>query len=156
MFLTYLEIVELRKWIGHCKQEKKPLKQVSIRQGQQHKLSPKYYGPFKVAERIREVAYILELPSSSQIHPVFHISQLKKCHGKDHSVGVLPQPKEDGLLENKPMAILERRLGKVNNKPVMFVLIKWTNKPVEEAAWEIYGDLITRFPGFDAVNEAVP
>ncbi|GJX99564.1 ty3-gypsy retrotransposon protein [Tanacetum coccineum] len=133
-----------------------PHKQVSIRQGQQHKLSPKYYGPFKVAERIGEVAYRLELPSSSQIHPVFHISQLKKCHGKDHSMGVLPQLREDGLLENKPMAILERRLGKVNNKPVMFVLIQWTNKSVEEATWEIYGDLITRFPGFDAVNEAVP
>ncbi|GJY25612.1 reverse transcriptase [Tanacetum coccineum] len=108
-------------------------RQVSIRKGQHHKLSSKYYGPFKVAERIGEVAYILELPSSSQIHQVFHISQLKKCHGKDHSVGVLPQLREDELLENKPMAIMERRLGKVNNKPVMFVLIQWTNKPVEEA-----------------------
>nr|GEV54308.1 hypothetical protein [Tanacetum cinerariifolium] len=102
----------------------RPHRQVSIRQGQQHKLSPKYYGPFKVAERIKEVAYRLELPNSSQIHSVFHISQLKKCHGKDHSVGVLPQLREDGLLENKPMAILEKRLGKVNNKPVMFVLIQ--------------------------------
>nr|GEW01295.1 hypothetical protein [Tanacetum cinerariifolium] len=98
-----------------------PRRQVSIRKGQQHKLSPKYYGPFKVAKRIGEVAYKLELSNSSQIHPVFHISQLKKCHGKDHSVGVLPQLREDGLLENKPMAILERRLGKVNNKPLMFV-----------------------------------
>ncbi|GKF85730.1 hypothetical protein Tco_0253557, partial [Tanacetum coccineum] len=96
-------------------------------------LSLKYYGPFKVAERIGEVAYKLELPSSSQIYPVFHISQLKKYHGKDHSVGVLPQLREDGLLKNKPMAILERRLGKVNNNPAMFVLIQWTNKPVEEA-----------------------
>ncbi|GKE03875.1 reverse transcriptase [Tanacetum coccineum] len=87
-------------------------RQVSIRKGQHHKLSSKYYGPFKVAERIGEVAYILELPSSSQIHQVFHISQLKKCHGKDHSVGVLPQLREDELLENKPMAIMERRLGK--------------------------------------------
>ncbi|GJT42536.1 hypothetical protein Tco_0951251 [Tanacetum coccineum] len=87
-----------------------PHRQVSIRQGQQHKLSSKYYGPFKVAERIGEVAYRLELPN--------------------HSVGVLPQLREDGLLENRPMAILERRLGKVNNKPVMFVLIQWTNKPL--------------------------
>nr|GEV09935.1 hypothetical protein [Tanacetum cinerariifolium] len=96
-----------------------PHRKVSIRQGQQHKLSPKYYGHFKVAKRIREVAYRLD-------------------------VGVLPQLREDGLLENNPMATLERRLGKVNNKPIMFVLIQWTNKPVEEATWEIYGDLITR------------
>nr|GEU31245.1 hypothetical protein [Tanacetum cinerariifolium] len=78
-------------------------RQVSIRQGQQYKLSPKYYGPFKVTERIGEVAYRFELPSSSQIHLVFYISQLKKCHGKDHSVGVLPQLREDGLLENRPI-----------------------------------------------------
>nr|GEU94378.1 retrotransposable element Tf2 [Tanacetum cinerariifolium] len=132
-----------------------PHRQMSIRQGQHHKLSPKYYGPFKVAKRIGEVSYRLELPNSSQVHPVFYISQLKKCHGKDHSVGVLPRLREDGLLENKPMAILERRLGKVNNKPVMFVLIHWTNKSVEEATWKINGDLVTRFPGFDAVNETV-
>nr|GEX91735.1 hypothetical protein [Tanacetum cinerariifolium] len=81
-----------------------PHRKVSIMQGHQHKLLPKYHGPFKVAERIGEVAYRLELPSLSQIHPVFHISQLKKCHGKDHSVGVLPQLREDGLLEHKPMA----------------------------------------------------
>nr|GEX23665.1 reverse transcriptase [Tanacetum cinerariifolium] len=98
----------------------------------------------------------LKLPSSIKIHPVFHILQLKKCHGKDHSMGVLSQLREDGLLENKPMAILERRLGKANNKPVIFVLIQWTNKPVEEATWEIYCDIITRFPGFNDVNEVVP
>ncbi|GJV38096.1 retrotransposable element Tf2 [Tanacetum coccineum] len=67
---------------------------------------------FSLTEKIGEVAYRLELLSLSQIHPVFHISQFKKCHGKDHSVGVLPQLREDGLLENKPMAILERRFWK--------------------------------------------
>ncbi|GKE35528.1 retrotransposable element Tf2 [Tanacetum coccineum] len=83
------------------------------------------------------------------IRQVFHISQLKKCHGKDHHMGVLPQLREDGLLEYKPMAILERRLGKQNNRPVMFVLTQWTNRPIEEATWEINADLIARFLGFD-------
>ncbi|GJZ25979.1 hypothetical protein Tco_0570232 [Tanacetum coccineum] len=46
---------------------------------------------------------------------------LKKCHGNQHQIGVLPQMIEDGTLEHKPVAILERRLGKLNNKPVMFL-----------------------------------
>jgi hypothetical protein len=43
------------------------------------KLSPHYIGPFKILERKCEVAYQLELPNSlSDVHDVFHVSQLKK------------------------------------------------------------------------------
>nr|GEU51043.1 putative mitochondrial protein [Tanacetum cinerariifolium] len=61
------------------------------------------------------------------------VNRSLKCYLRYHSVGVLPQLREDGLLENKPMTILERRLGKVNNKPVMFVLIQWANKSDKES-----------------------
>nr|GEV66479.1 hypothetical protein [Tanacetum cinerariifolium] len=73
-------------------------------------------------------------------------TELKKCHGNQHQMGVLPQMIKDGKLAHKPVAILERRLGKLNNKPVMYVLTQWVNKPIDEATWEVYGDLITRFP----------
>ena len=44
------------------------------------KFSPRYIGPFKILERKGEVAYQLELPTRlSNVHNVFHISQLKKC-----------------------------------------------------------------------------
>jgi hypothetical protein len=43
------------------------------------KLAPRYIGPFKIVDR-KEVAYKLELPPQlSDMHDVFHVSQLKKC-----------------------------------------------------------------------------
>jgi hypothetical protein len=44
------------------------------------KLAPRYVRPFKIIDRKREVAYQLELPPQlSEVHDVFHVSQLKKC-----------------------------------------------------------------------------
>ena len=44
------------------------------------KLSPRYIGPFLIFRRVGEMAYQLELPDSlSDVHNVFHVSQLKKC-----------------------------------------------------------------------------
>ena len=43
-------------------------------------LAPRYIGPFKIIKRVGAVAYRLELPEEmSDIHNVYHVSQLKKC-----------------------------------------------------------------------------
>ncbi|WMV58946.1 hypothetical protein MTR67_052331 [Solanum verrucosum] len=58
-----------------------PMKGV-MRFGKKGKLSPRYIGPYRISKRIGNVAYELELPLElATVHPVFHISMLKKCMG---------------------------------------------------------------------------
>ena len=50
-----------------------------LRFGKRGKLSPRYIGPYRIVERIGEVAYRLELSSDlDRIHDVFHVSMLRK------------------------------------------------------------------------------
>ena len=55
-----------------------------VRFGRKGKLAPRFVGPFTIVERIGPVAYRLELPDELiKIHPVFHISNLKRVLAPD-------------------------------------------------------------------------
>ncbi|KAH0716239.1 hypothetical protein KY285_007584 [Solanum tuberosum] len=60
----------------------KPYRQNTVRLHQHPKLGRRYFGPFKILKRIGDVAYKIELPDDARMHPVFHISMLKRCIGK--------------------------------------------------------------------------
>ncbi|GAU36702.1 hypothetical protein TSUD_16140 [Trifolium subterraneum] len=67
----------------------RPYRQNSVLGRRVHKLSKRFYGPFKLIKAIGEVAFELELPPSSRIHPVFHVSQLKPCFDENAAVAVI-------------------------------------------------------------------
>ncbi|GKG46550.1 reverse transcriptase, partial [Tanacetum coccineum] len=64
--------------------------------------------------------------------------------GNTHKIGILPHYGSNGVLLAEPVAILDRRLAKVGNRAVPYVLIKWSNHSDEDAIWENYADLIQR------------
>ena len=67
-----------------------PYKQSSLKIKGHQKLAPKFYGPYKVIQKIGSVAYKLELPPSSPIHPIFHVC-IKKVIGTNiEAQNVLP------------------------------------------------------------------
>ena len=89
-----------------------PLK-ASLMSGKRKKLQPRFVGPYKIIQRVGNVAYKLELPSSlSRIHNVFHVSILKKYH-PDPSHILQPESIEiDETLtyEEKPIKLLDSKV----------------------------------------------
>ena len=56
------------------------------------------------------MAYKLELPASSQVHPVFHVSCLKKVIGENLPVQtIFPKLNKEGKIILKPEAVTEIR-----------------------------------------------
>jgi hypothetical protein len=111
------------------------------------KLSYKYFGPYQVLERIGAVAYKLHLPASSQVYPLFHVSQLKPFTVNYSPVyDELPSAPDLAASATWPEVILDRRLVCDGHAANVQVLIKWSSLSRDEATWEDYNLLKTRFP----------
>jgi hypothetical protein len=79
-------------------------------------------------EKIGKVAYKLLLPEDCQLHPILHVSQLKKHLGPTAvPTPDLPLIDEKGTIKVAPEAILNRRLIPRNNELVVQWLIQWMN-----------------------------
>jgi hypothetical protein len=103
------------------------------------KLTPRFIGPFKILEKRGEVAYQLELPPQlSDVHDVFHVSQLKKClcvPKEQVSIEDL-DAKENLSYQEYPIKILETSERVTQNKRIKMCKVHWSHHIEEEAKWE--------------------
>ncbi|KAF5468849.1 hypothetical protein F2P56_012962 [Juglans regia] len=90
-----------------------------------------------VIQKIGTVAYKLNLPPSSKIHPVFHVSSLKQNLGDQISpLPTLPPVDAEGSVQPEPELILDRRMNKLGNHASTEVLVKWYGASLEDSSWE--------------------
>ena len=117
--------------------------------GVKGKLAPRFIGPYRVLERMGEVAYKLELPEGlSGVHDVFHVSQLKKCHAEMAEIPLrdtVPleaiQLESDLTYEEKPVKILEYASRVTRSKVIKFCKVQWSHHTEDESTWEREDDL---------------
>jgi hypothetical protein len=132
-----------------------PYTQSSVANRPFPKLAYKFFGPYTVLEKIGAVAYRLNLPEESRVHPVFHISQLKPFH-KDYTpvFSTLPVLTDLQASNALPAEIQDRRLVRKGNNAIPQVLVTWTGLPVTSATWEDYHVLKACFPSAPAWGQA--
>eukprot|EP00253_Pinus_taeda_P029353 PITA_29353 len=123
-----------------------PYKQTSLKDKGCQKLSPKFYGPYQVLQRIGEVAYKLALPPTIKIHPVFHVSCLKKVIGNNCRIQTsLLELDEEGSIWLQPEQIMDTREQHLHGRMIKEVLVKWKDTSPKDATWEP-ATILQQFP----------
>nr|GEV51690.1 hypothetical protein [Tanacetum cinerariifolium] len=98
-----------------------------IRFRKRGKLSPRFIGQFKVIERIRPVAYKLELPDKLRgIHDTFHVSNLKRCFMNDDVVIPLDEFQLDDKLHfvEELVEIMDKEVKRLKQSRILIVKVR--------------------------------
>jgi len=128
-----------------------PYVQLSVARRSNQKLSYRYFGPYLILQKVGEVAYKLQLPPGSQVHPVVHVSQLKKA--LPPSTEVSPDADLSCISVTSPLLPVQLRdikHCKVGNWMIPKVQVQWSNLPPSWVTWENLNTLQATFP--DCVN----
>ena len=112
------------------------------------KLSPKYIGPYQIIHRVGNVAYQIALPPLlSNLHDVFHVSQLRK-YISDPTHVIEPdqiQVKENLTIEPSPVKIEDRRIKHLRGKDIPLVKVIWDDTR-GDATWELEENMKKEYP----------
>ncbi|KAL8260977.1 hypothetical protein R6Q59_025026 [Mikania micrantha] len=120
-----------------------------VRFGKKGKLAPRYVGPFKILEQVGKVAYKLDLPPElSNVHPMFHVSNLKKFLADQDLQVPLDDIRVDDTMHfvEKPVEIMDREVKKLKRSRIPIVKVRWESKHGPEFTWEREDQMKLKYP----------
>ncbi|GKC75865.1 putative reverse transcriptase domain-containing protein [Tanacetum coccineum] len=112
-------------------------------------VKPRDVGPFKVLEKVGEVAYKLELPEElSRVHNIFHVSNLKKCHADEPLAIPLDGLHLDDKLHfvEEPIEIVDSEVKWLKRSHIPLVKVRWNSKRGPEFTWEREDQFQKKYP----------
>jgi hypothetical protein len=113
------------------------------------KLAPRYVGPYRICKRIGKLAYKLELPEElAGVHPVFHVSQLRKCLKlPEEQVHIDALDIQDTLeYREYPIQILDQATKDTRKTTIPMCKVLWSNHTEREATREKELELRIHYP----------
>jgi hypothetical protein len=132
-----------------------PYVQTSVANRSSQKLGFKYFGPYSVLKRVGQVSYKLKLPETAKIHPVIHVSQLKKAIKATDTVSTeLPVSLVDFLVV-QPIRVTDERFIRRGAKMVPQLKVHWSGMPSNCDTWENLFAIVDVFPSATAWGQAV-
>ena len=113
------------------------------------KLTPRFIGPYQILDRVGKVAYRVALPPNlSNLHDVFHVSQLRKyVPDPSHVVQMDDVQVWDNLtVETKPIRIADREMKVLRGKEIELVKVVWLGAAGESMTWELESKMRDSYP----------
>ncbi|XP_058010209.1 uncharacterized protein LOC131183460 [Hevea brasiliensis] len=147
--LAEISVRKVEDWVLQKQRIMEFLRQVSVRARKHAKPSAKFFGTYKIVQKVGAVAYQFQLPADVLIHNVFHVSLLKHKLGVDRVVqSALPSLDSQGQFSVKPLAVLDTRSLIKDGRAAQQVPIQWNLLSVQDATCEDKDFILHQFQDF--------
>lgn len=126
-----------------------PDQQSSVQFRHNTKMTPRFFSPYTIIARVGPVAYTLELPEGSRIHPIFHDSQPKQAlQDTDVHLSSLPSLNHNDTWNPVPKQNLGERINSSSRRSYKEVLVQWDGTKPDEETWMPMLKFTRLFPQF--------